>query len=222
MSSITENLLQVKASLPSHVTMVAVSKLNPIESLTEAYQAGQRIFGESRVQELLPKQAAMPNDTQWHFIGHLQTNKIKDIAPFISLIHGVDSFRLLKEVDKQAKRNDRVIDCLIQMHIAQEDSKYGFSEDEVKAMLLDSAYQELKNIRIRGLMGMASFTENEAQVRSEFRGLKQLFDTLKNSDFKDSTDFTILSMGMSGDYGLAVEEGSTMVRVGSSIFGARA
>lgn len=221
MLSITDSLLQLKTALPDNVTLVAVSKLHPIEQLAEAYQAGQRIFGESKVQELLPKQAAMSGDVQWHFIGHLQTNKVKDIVPFISLIHGVDSFKLLKEIDKQAKKQGKLIDCLIQMHIAQEESKFGFSEDEVKDMLSDSVYQEFNNIRIRGLMGMASFIEDEEQVRSEFRSLKQLFDTFRCSYFKDSPHFDILSMGMSGDYKIAVEEGSTMVRIGSSIFGER-
>lgn len=222
MSAITENLLRIKASLPKTVTLVAVSKLHPIEQLTEAYEAGQRVFGESRVQELLPKQEAMPNDIQWHFIGHLQSNKVKYITPFISLIHGVDSFRLLKEIDRQAKKQARTIDCLIQIHVAQEENKFGFSEDEAKEMLSGNEYQELKNIRIRGLMGMASFTANETQVQKEFRNLKQLFDRLKDLHFKHNADFDTLSMGMSGDYKLAIEEGSTMVRVGSSIFGARA
>lgn len=221
MTSIKENLQQIKASLPENVCLVAVSKLHPVEELTEAYNAGQRVFGENKVQELLPKQAVMPNDIEWHLIGHLQTNKVKNIVPFVSLIHGVDSFKLLKEIDKQAQKADRIVDCLLQIHIAQEESKFGFSEEEVRDMLSDSEYQGLSNIRIRGLMGMASFTENEAQVRKEFKGLKQLFDTIKRSYFTDNANFNILSMGMSGDYKIAIEEGSTMVRIGSSIFGER-
>lgn len=219
--SITENLQQIKSSLPAHVCLVAVSKLHPVEELTEAYNAGQRVFGENKVQELVPKYEAMPKDIEWHLIGHLQTNKVKYIAPFVTLIHGVDSFKLLAEIDKQAKKIDRIIDCLLQIHIAQEESKFGFSEDEARVMLTDGAYSELSNIRIRGLMGMASFTDNEAQVRKEFKDLKQLFDSLKCSFFKDNAEFNILSMGMSEDYKIAIEEGSTMVRIGSSIFGAR-
>ncbi len=219
--SVTENLRQIKASLPEHVCLVAVSKLHPVEAIMEAYNTGQRVFGENKVQELLPKYEAMPKDIEWHLIGHLQTNKVKYVVPFVSLIHGVDSFKLLAEIDKQAKKIDKVVDCLLQIYIAQEESKFGFSDDEVNAMLTDNAYQELSNIRIRGLMGMASFTENEVQVRNEFKGLRQLFDALKRSYFNDDTDFNILSMGMSQDYRIAIEEGSTMVRIGSSIFGER-
>ncbi len=219
--SVTENLKQIKASLPQHVCLVAVSKLHPIETIAEAYDAGQRILGENKVQELLPKYEQMPKDIKWHLIGHLQTNKVKYIVPFVSLIHGVDSFKLLAEIDKQAKKIGRTVDCLLQIHIAQEESKFGFSEDEVKAMLTDDTYSKLHNIRICGLMGMASFSDNEAQVRSEFKGLKQLFDELKRSYFNNNADFNTLSMGMSEDYKIAIEEGSTMVRIGSSIFGAR-
>ncbi|MDR0660884.1 MAG: YggS family pyridoxal phosphate-dependent enzyme [Prevotellaceae bacterium] len=221
MSNIKDNLLQIKSSLPGHVRMVAVSKLHPVSELIEAYEAGQRIFGENKVQELLLKQEAMPKDIQWHLIGHLQTNKVKYVVPFASLIHGIDSLKLLKEVDKQANKIDKTVDCLLQIHIAQEESKFGFSDDEVKEVLSNNGFEELGNVRIRGLMGMATFTENEDQVRKEFKGLKQLFNELKATFFVDNTEFDILSMGMSNDYKIAIEEGSTMVRIGSSIFGER-
>lgn len=221
MSSITENLQQIKATLPEHVCLVAVSKLHPIEELKEAYQAGQRVFGESKVQELLPKHAAMPNNVQWHFIGHLQTNKVKDIVSIVDLIHGIDSLKLLKEVDKQASKQNKKVRCLLQIHIAQEESKFGFSADEVRSLLSDGLLGDISNASICGLMGMATFTENKELVRKEFGELKQLFDELKSSYFADRSEFTILSMGMSNDYLLAVDEGSTMVRVGSSIFGER-
>jgi PLP dependent protein len=219
---ITANLQQIKASIPEHVTLVAVSKTKPNEAILEAYQAGQRIFGENKVQELTEKYESLPKDIEWQMIGHLQSNKVKYIAPFVSLIHGVDSFKLLKEINKRAVQNERVINCLLQIHIAEEDTKFGFDDKEVIELLKSETFQDLKNIKVVGLMGMATFTDDENQIRKEFKGLKNLFDKLLNlklqtSNFKPQT----LSMGMSGDYQLAIEEGSTMIRVGSSIFGER-
>ena len=215
--SISEELLNISKSIPKSVTLVAVSKTKPNESIIEAYKAGHRVFGENKVQELTAKHEALPKDIEWHMIGHLQTNKVKYIAPFVSLIHGVDSFKLLKEVNKRAKQNDRIIDCLLQIHIAQEESKFGFSNEEVSELLNSDEFKLLKNVNVIGLMGMATFTENETQIRKEFKTLKQLFDKLSNSNSQLST----LSMGMSGDYKIAIEEGSTMIRLGSSIFGER-
>lgn len=214
---ITANLQQIKASIPEHVTLVAVSKTKPNEAILEAYQAGQRIFGENKVQELTEKYESLPKDIEWHMIGHLQSNKVKYIASFVSLIHGVDSFKLLKEINKRAAQNERVINCLLQIHIAEEDTKFGFDDKEVAELLKSEAFQNLKNIKIVGLMGMATFTDNEQQIRKEFKSLKNLFDKLSTLYFPLST----LSMGMSGDYQIAIEEGSTMIRVGSSIFGER-
>ena len=185
------------------------------------YDEGQRIFGENRVQELVEKEAVLPKDIEWHQIGHLQTNKVKYIAPFVSLIHAVDSLKLLKEINKQAAKNDRVIDCLLQFHIAEESSKFGFDEAEVTTILKSETYKQLQNIRIIGVMGMATFTHNEAQVKQEFRHLKNIFDALKNTFFPANDDFKEISMGMSGDYQLAISEGSTMVRIGSLLFGSR-
>jgi hypothetical protein len=215
--NITENLHQIKSTLPENVTLVAVSKTKPNEAILEAYNVGHRIFGENKVQELTDKYEALPKDIEWHMIGHLQSNKVKYIAPFISLIHGVDSFKLLQEINKRAEQNNRVIDCLLQIHIAEEDSKFGFDEKEVLELLASEEFKSLQNVTVIGLMGMATFTDNEDQIRKEFTGLKQLFDKLQTSNFKLQT----LSMGMSGDYQLAIECGSTMVRVGSSIFGDR-
>tara|TARA_R110000782_G_scaffold186164_3_gene276303 strand:+ start:73328 stop:73987 length:660 start_codon:yes stop_codon:yes gene_type:complete len=214
---ITANLQQIKASIPEHVTLVAVSKTKPNEAILEAYQAGQRIFGENKVQELTEKYESLPKDIKWHMIGHLQSNKVKYIASFVSLIHGVDSFKLLKEINKRAAQNERVINCLLQIHIAEEDTKFGFDEKEVIELIKSEAFQDLKNIKVVGLMGMATFTENENQIRKEFKNLKKLFDNLSTLYFPLST----LSIGMSGDYQIAIEEGSTMIRVGSSIFGER-
>lgn len=201
--------------------LIAVSKTKPIEDLQEAYTAGIRDFGENKVQEIQAKQPEMPADTRWHMIGHLQSNKIKYIAPFVHLIHGVDSFKLLKEIDKQGKKIDRVIPILIQIHIAEEESKFGFDRADMEEMFSSEEFTKLTHVQIKGLMGMATFTENQEQIRKEFRGLKQLFEELKGRKLPDFVDMTELSMGMSGDYQVAQEEGSTMVRIGSAIFGAR-
>lgn len=217
--SIEQNLLQIKSTLSSTVTLVAVSKTKPISDLMEAYDAGQRIFGENKIQEMAEKWEAMPKDIEWHMIGHVQTNKVKFMAPFVSLIHGVDSLKLLEEINKQAKKNNRIIDCLLQMYIAEEETKFGLDEKELNEILASSEFQEMKNIRIVGLMGMATFTDNQEQIKKEFTHLKSIFDSnqLQTSNFKLLT----LSMGMSGDYQHAIECGSTMVRIGSSIFGTR-
>lgn len=219
--SITQNLQHIKSILPEHVTLVAVSKTKPVSDLMEAYNAGQRVFGENYVQELVDKQPQLPNDVAWHFIGHLQSNKVKYIAPFVSLIHGVDSFKLLKEIDKQAAKNNRVINCLLQVFIAEEESKFGLDENELNEILNQVQNDEtLKNIKIVGLMGMSTFTDNQQQVKKEFLNLKAIFD--KHSSLKtENCQLNTISMGMSGDYQLAIECGSTMVRIGSSIFGVR-
>ena len=218
---IKENLVNIKNSIPSHVTLVAVSKTKPNELIQEAYSSGQRIFGENKAQELKNKAEVLPKDIEWHFIGHLQSNKVKYIAPYASLVHSIDSLKLLKEVNKQALKNKRIIDCLLQFHIATEESKFGLSLEEAAELLTSNEFSSLKNIRVVGVMGMASFINSEEQVRSEFARLKQIFIELKNSFFKQSKIFKTISMGMSGDYKLAIEEGSTMVRVGSAIFGIR-
>jgi hypothetical protein len=215
--SIQQNLIQIKSKLPAHVTLVAVSKTKPVADLLEAYTAGQRIFGENYVQELVEKQQALPNDFEWHFIGHLQSRKVKLIAPFVSLIHGVDSTKLLQEINKEAAKNNRVIDCLLQIHIAVEESKFGLDEVELTKILTSDDFKNLKNIRIVGLMGMASFTDNQNQIEKEFNYLKTLFDKLKITN----SELQTLSMGMSNDYQLAISCGSTMIRIGSSIFGGR-
>lgn len=207
---------------PQNVVLVAVSKTKPVEAIRELYDLGHRDFGENYVQELVDKQAQLPSDIHWHFIGHLQSNKVKYIAPFVYLIHGVDSLKLLKEINKQALKVGRVIDVLLQVHIAQEETKFGFDSTELEALFASggAGLQELKNVRITGFMGMASFTDNHGQVRKEFATLKGLFDHYKNAAFVN-VQLSILSMGMSGDYTMAIEEGSTMVRIGSLIFGAR-
>lgn len=215
--SIKENLEKIKGSLPEQVTLVAVSKTKPESDLQEAYEAGQRILGENKVQEMVDKQESLPKDIQWHMIGHVQRNKVKYMIDFVALIHGVDSFRLLKEINKRAKKADRTVDCLLQMHIAEEDTKFGLDKKELQEIVASEEFQKFKNINIKGLMGMATFTDDEDQVRREFRQLKSHFDELKTKLPK----IDILSMGMSGDYKIAIEEGSTMVRIGSSIFGAR-
>lgn len=201
--------------------LVAVSKTHPASRILEIYQQGQRIFGENRPQEMLEKYSALPKDIEWHFIGHLQTNKVKSIAPFVSLVHSVDSLRLLQEIDKQARQYNRVIDCLFQFHIAQEDTKFGFHEKEVQELLQSPEFAALNNIRICGVMGMATFTSDLEQVRQEFRSLKTIFDRLKAGFFSKESSFKEISMGMSGDWQLAIEEGSTLVRIGSLIFGER-
>ncbi|MBR5158457.1 MAG: YggS family pyridoxal phosphate-dependent enzyme [Bacteroidaceae bacterium] len=218
---IKENLNRIKATLPAGVTLVAVSKTHPAEMLKEAYDAGQRIFGENKVQEMTAKSQVLPTDIQWHFIGHVQSNKIKLMAPYVSVIQGVDNYDKLAEIDRQAARFNRHITCLLQLHIATEETKFGFSADECTAMLDEGKWKELKNITIGGVMGMASNTDDDSQVRGEFRRLKQLFDTYKEKYFSDSPEFNTISAGMSGDYELAIEEGSNMVRIGSSIFGER-
>jgi len=219
--SIANQLKEIQGNLPKHVTLVAVSKTKPDEDLMEAYEAGARILGENKVQELVGKYERLPKDIQWHMIGHLQSNKVKYIAPFVSLIHAVDSLKLLKEINKEAKKNDRIIDCLIQLHIAQEESKFGFNAENIEEIIQEIQSKDWQNIRIRGLMGMATFTDNTEQIRQEFRSLRQSFDKLKTELLKDNTEFNTISMGMSGDYKIAIEEGSTMVRIGSTIFGAR-
>jgi len=222
--SIASNLNTIKTSLPEHVTLVAVSKTKPISDLMQAYEAGQRIFGENKIQEMTEKWEEMPKDIQWHMIGHVQTNKVKFMAPFVSLIHGVDSLKLLQEINKQALKNNRTIDCLLQMYIAEEETKFGLDENELNELLTSSAFKELKNIRILGLMGMATFTEDQNQIKKEFTHLKSIFDSLKNIDGYGKDELqcvSTISMGMSGDYQLAIECGSTMVRIGSSIFGVR-
>ena len=214
---IAENLQKIKASIPEYVTLVAVSKTKPIEDLQEAYDAGQRVFGENRIQEMVEKYDVLPKDIKWHMIGHLQSNKVKYMAHFVDLIHGVDKFSTLKEINKQAKKHDRVINCLLQAKIAEEDSKFGLSFQEIRDILQSEKVSLLKNINIVGLMGMATFTDDESQLHAEFSSLKKLFDELKNQ----YSSLKILSMGMSGDYKIAIEHGSTMIRVGSSIFGSR-
>ena len=211
--SIASNLNQIKESIPKGLTLVAVSKTKPKSDILEAYNAGQRIFGENKVQELANKYEELPKDIQWHMIGHLQSNKVKYIAPFVSLIHGVDSLKLLKEVNKRAEQNNRVIDCLLQVHIASESTKFGFGTDEIESALITG--EEFKNINIIGLMGMATFTNDEKQVNNEFALLSKLFEKVKTSSINT------LSIGMSGDYKLAINNGSTMIRVGSAIFGHR-
>ena len=217
---ILQNLQHIKSQLPAHVTLVAVSKTKPVSDLMEAYQAGQRVFGENYVQELVEKQQELPKDIQWHFIGHLQSRKVKLIAPFVSLIHGVDSFKLLQEINKQAEKNNRVIDCLLQIFIADEETKFGLDDIELAEILSSDEFQKLKNIKIVGLMGMATFTDNKTQIEKEFNHLKMIFDKINESSMIND-QLSILSMGMSGDYQLAISCGSTMIRIGSSIFGVR-
>jgi PLP dependent protein len=218
--SVRENLERIKAEIPSQVTLVAVSKTKPVSVLMEAYEAGQRIFGENKIQEMTEKWEQMPKDIQWHMIGHVQTNKVKYMAPYVSFIHGVDSLKLLIEINKQAQKHNRIIDCLLQVFIAEEETKFGLDEHELDGLLHDETLKTLKHVRIVGLMGMATFTENQEQIKREFLHLKSIFDKhsqLKTSNLKLET----LSMGMSGDYQVAIACGSTMVRIGSSIFGSR-
>ncbi|HEY1038603.1 MAG TPA: YggS family pyridoxal phosphate-dependent enzyme [Bacteroidia bacterium] len=210
---VEKNLEELKGKIPSHVTLVAVSKTYPASTVMEAYNAGQRVFGENKVQELCEKKEQMPDDIEWHLIGHLQSNKVKYIAPFVSMIHSVDSLKLLQEINKQARKFNRVINCLLQIHIAQEETKFGLSYEECEELLASEEYKQLKNIRVVGLMSMASNTNNKEQIRAEFRSLKQFYDK--------HISFFVLSIGMSSDYTIAIEEGSTMIRVGSSIFGSR-
>lgn len=211
----------LKALQSTHTQLVAVSKTHTPTEILKLYEQGQRDFGENKAQELISKYDALPKDIRWHMIGHLQTNKVKYIAPFVHLIHSVDSFDVLKEIDKQAKKYNRIIDCLLQFKIAQEDTKYGFDVETAESMLQSAGFQELKNIEIVGVMGMATFTENEDQVRSEFKRLKEIFDIIQAKYFSSQITFKEISMGMSDDYQIAIEEGSTMVRIGTLLFGAR-
>lgn len=218
--SIATNLQIIKSALPEHVTLVAVSKTKPVPDLMEAYNSGQRIFGENKIQEMVDKWEQMPKDIEWHMIGHVQTNKVKYMAPFVSLIHGVDSLKLLEEINKQALKNNRIIDCLLQIYIAEEESKFGLDEEELASLLGSPIFKEMKNIRIVGLMGMATFTDNQNQIKKEFTYLKSIYNNHKNLK-SEICNLKFLSMGMSGDYQLAIACGSTMVRIGSSIFGGR-
>jgi pyridoxal phosphate enzyme (YggS family) len=211
------NIRKISEEIPAGVKLVAVSKTKPVEAILEAYAAGQRAFGENKVQEMVDKQAQLPADIEWHLIGHLQSNKVKYIAPFVHLIHAVDSLKLLEVINKEAVKNNRVIDCLLQFHIAQEETKFGLSLEEAEQLLASESFRSMQNVAIKGVMGMASFTEDEQLIRSEFRNLKSIFKQISNHQ----SQFSILSFGMSGDYKIAIEEGSNMIRVGSSIFGGR-
>ena len=215
--SIAANIKRIKAELPEHITLVAVSKTKSNDEILEAYHAGQRVFGENKIQEMTQKWSELPKDIEWHMIGHVQRNKVKYMAAYVALIHGVDSLKLLKEINKQAKKEQRVISCLLQMHIAEEETKFGFDGNELKALIDSRVLQELEHVKIKGLMGMATFTENAEHIRKEFKTLRTLYLALRT----ELPDITELSMGMSGDYSIAIEEGSTMVRIGSSICGAR-
>ncbi|MDL2331272.1 YggS family pyridoxal phosphate-dependent enzyme [Odoribacter sp. OttesenSCG-928-A06] len=219
--NIKANIERIRESVPASVKLIAVSKTKPVEYIESAYAANQRVFGESKAQELAEKYEVLPKDIEWHFIGHLQTNKVKYIAPFVSLIHSVDSLKLLEAINKEALKNDRIIDCLLQFHIAEEETKFGLNEEEGLELLTSSTFKTLKNIRIVGVMGIATFTDSEDEVRKEFRTLKSIFEKLKQNSFKEVQYFKEISMGMSDDYQWAIEEGSTMVRIGSSIFGVR-
>ena len=214
--NISENIKALRAELPESITLVAVSKTKPVEDIMQAYNAGHRVFGENKIQEMAAKWEEMPADVQWHMIGHVQRNKVKYMAEFVSLIHAVDSFKLLTEINKQGAKHDRIINCLLQIKIAEEDSKFGMEEGSAKELLASEEYEQLHNVRVIGLMGMATFTDDMEQVRQEFRRLKHLYEELKAP-----YSLTELSMGMSGDYKIALEEGSTMIRVGSAIFGER-
>ena len=220
--SIADNLKRIRKETDSiGVKLVAVSKTKPVSDIAEAYQAGQRVFGENMVQELVKKQEELPKDIEWHLIGHLQTNKVKYIAPFVSLIESVDSLRLLQEIDKQAAKNNRIIDCLLQVHISDEDTKFGLAYDELIELLRSDVFASLTNVRVTGLMGIASNTDNERVIRDEFYELKTLFEGIKQSFFRNNDSFHILSMGMSSDYKVAIEQGSNMIRLGSTVFGLR-
>ncbi len=219
--SVSENLTSLLKNIPPQVKLVAVSKFHPAEAIEEAYRCGQRVFGESRVQELTDKVERLPKDIEWHFIGHLQTNKVKYLAPFVTMIHAIDSERLLVEIDNSARKVNRTIDCLLQIHIAEEESKFGFSLDECREFLASERWKTMHNIRLCGLMGMATFTENTEQVHREFRQLSLFYREVKDRWFAHDSAFSEISMGMSDDYRIAIEEGSTMVRIGSTIFGSR-
>jgi len=218
---IAKKLKTFRKSIPNDVQLVAVSKTKPVEIIREAYDAGQRVFGENKVQELTTKQPQLPEDIEWHFIGHVQRNKVKYLASFVSLLHAIDSLKLLKEVNKQAKKHERVIPCLLQFHIAEEETKFGLSLNEAETILTSSEYQSFTHIKIVGVMGMATFTDDMTQVRKEFRQLKSYFNSLSSTYFKDDLSFKEISMGMSGDYKIAIEEGSTIIRIGTTLFGER-
>ncbi|HYQ57745.1 MAG TPA: YggS family pyridoxal phosphate-dependent enzyme [Draconibacterium sp.] len=218
---IGENIKSIVQLLPENVCLVAVSKTKPNADILAAYKAGQRIFGENKVQDLTQKYEELPKDIEWHFIGHPQTNKVKYIAPFISLIHGVDSLKLLKTINKEGRKNNRIINVLLQFHIAEESTKFGLSEEEADKLLSQAEFKQLTHVNVVGVMGMATYTDDKNQIKNEFRMLKGIFNSLKNKYFSDSESFVEISMGMSGDYLLAIEEGSTLIRVGSKIFGQR-
>lgn len=221
MGQVADSLKQFLKKVPEHIQLVAVSKTKSNEDILDAYQFGHKTFGENKVQELTQKAEELPKDIDWHYIGHLQTNKVKYLATFVGLIHAVDRLKLLKEINKQAKKNDRIIKCLLQFHIAEEDTKFGLDMDEAKAILDSEQYQNYANIEIVGVMGMATYTENNNQIRKEFKRLHQYFDQIKRDYFPEKAAFKEISMGMSGDYQIAIDEGSTMIRVGSAIFGER-
>lgn len=219
---VSANIRKILEEIPPHVKLIAVSKTKPAELIQEAYETGQRAFGENKVQEMVGKYEQLPKDIEWHLIGHLQSNKVKYIAPFVHLIHAVDSLKLLEVINKEAEKNNRIMNCLLQFHIAREETKFGLDLDEAKALLNSDSFKAIRNVSIQGVMGMASFTDDEAQIRSEFRLLKSIFEEVKSEISHVNADqFTILSYGMSGDYKIAIEEGSNMIRVGSSIFGGR-
>ena len=218
---IKKNIEHFRAVIPPHCTLIAVSKTQPVEKIIESYEAGQRAFGENKAQEMTAKAESLPNDIQWHMIGHLQTNKVKYIAPFVHLIHGVDSLKLLQEIDKQGAKVNRVIPCLLQIHIAEEETKFGFSEEEVLQLIQSGELENRKHVRVKGLMGMATFTDNTVQIRKEFTQLKSFFNKIKSLQKPDTVEMLELSMGMSNDYTLALACGSTMVRIGTAIFGER-
>ncbi len=214
--SIAQNLQSIKSQLPENVTLVAVSKTKPVADLMQAYDAGQRVFGENKIQEMTDKFEQLPKDIEWHMIGHVQSNKVKYMAPYVALVHGIDSLKLLSEINRQAQKNNRVIDCLLQVYIAEEETKFGLDDDELRELLSSDEFCSMIHVRIRGLMGMATFTTDQKQIRKEFDHLKVVFDT-----FATEYQFDTLSMGMSGDYQIAISSGSNMVRIGSSIFGSR-
>ncbi len=218
---IQTNLINILKDIPPHVRLVAVSKTKPVGMIQTAYDVGQRDFGENKAQDMAAKFPQLPQDIRWHFIGHLQTNKVKYIAPFVSLIHAADSLKILKEMDKQANKNNRILNYLLEFHIAKEESKFGLNMGTAENILQSEAYKQLQNIRLCGVMGMATYTTDTEQIREEFRHLKDIFNKLKDNYFKDTDHFKEISMGMSGDYPIAIEEGATMVRVGSKIFGTR-
>jgi pyridoxal phosphate enzyme (YggS family) len=219
--NIKENLEQLKESIPEHVALVAVSKTKPAHMVRELFESGHLDFGENKVQELVDKQEELPGDIRWHMIGHLQSNKVKYIAPFVYMVHGVDSLKLLRMLEKEGRKNERQINCLLQIHNAPESSKFGLSEEELETILTSEEFRKMEFVQVRGLMGMATFTDNSEVVREEFRNLKRIFEQLKSDHFRSQPEFSILSMGLSGDYQLAIEEGSNMIRVGSLIFGPR-